>query len=59
MDNMMKKLISLSMITAMFVASGASANGDLRVELDALKKEVAGLKKVIKKAKLKKIKKQL
>ena len=55
----MKKLISLSMITAMFVASGASANGDLRVELDALKKEVAGLKKVIKKAKLKKIKKQL
>jgi hypothetical protein len=55
----MKKIISLSVMTSIMMAIGANANDNLKAELDALKVEVAGLKKVIKKAKLKKIKKQL
>jgi hypothetical protein len=55
----MKKLISTSLVTAMMISTGAVANDDVRAELDALKAEVAGLKKVIKKAKLNKVKKQL
>jgi hypothetical protein len=55
----MKKLISTSLVTAMMISTGAVASDDVRAELDALKAEVAGLKKVIKKAKLNKVKKQL
>jgi hypothetical protein len=55
----MKKLLSMSLIAAMSVSTVSFANDDLKSELDALKKEVADLKKVMKKAKIHKVQSQL